>query len=174
MADPGRDRRLTPTAATLAVLFLADVGVTGQGFFSLAVAAVGFLSLLVRAARSAFRGERETARARTLRSVLYLALGVLTIGVLRVHRVIAATRAEGLIQACRAYQEKHAQLPESLQQLVPEFLPAIPRARYAAMYADFSYWVTRDDSTHHLMYVVVPPYGRRTYTFETGVWDTLD
>src|SRR5690349_10249759 len=38
--------------------------------------------------------------------------------------------AEHLIAACRAFQAKHGQLPDSLEQLVPGFLPALPPARY--------------------------------------------
>ena len=166
-------RPLWRTALALGVLFLIDLGFLGQGVFALIVAFLGVTLHAARSAWSALRGPRPLAQTRALRGGLYLLLGVATFVALRVHEFTGATRAEQLIQACRAYQTKYGQLPGSLQQLVPEFLSAVPRAKYASIYADFTYWVS-DAGGHRLMYVVVPPFGRRIHDFERDAWGSID
>jgi hypothetical protein len=56
---------------------------------------------------------------------------------------------------------------------VPEFLPAVPRAKYTLAYGEFTYWAS-SEKDHTLMYVALPPFGRRLYHFEQGVWTQLD
>ena len=84
-------------------------------------------------------------------------------------RIIAAQ----VIEACRAYQARHGKLPDRLQELVPEFLPAVPPAKYTLSYGEFTY-LTSGDQSHTLMYVALPPFGRRLYHFEETRWSQLD
>ena len=52
------------------------------------------------------------------------------------------------------------------------FIAEIPRAKYVLIADKFSYFVS--DSRHSLMYVEVPPFGRKIYTFEDHKWTYLD
>ena len=162
------------TAAVLTILFLADLGFAGQGLFSLLVAVLGVALMTIKALWAAVRGgSRELIRSRTLRAGMYLLLGVATVATMRFHTATAQNHAEHVIAACRAYQAQHGKLPDRLAELVPEFLPAVPKAKYTAQWGEFSYWAS-DNQTHTLMYVALPPFGRRLYHFEQARWSQLD
>jgi hypothetical protein len=171
-AQPPRLRR---TAVALALLFLADLGFAGQGLFSLVVATVGVGLLTWGALWAAIRGTapRVWARSRATRAAMYLCLGITTVTVMRVHTATAETNAAQVIEACRAYQARHGRLPDRLQELVPEFLPAVPPAKYTFSYGAFTY-LTSGEQSHTLMYVTLPPFGRRLYHFEEARWSQLD
>lgn len=171
------DRQTPPlwrTAAALAILFLLDLGFAGQGLFSMLVAIGGFGLLATRALWAAVRGRSSALiRARSMRAGLYLLLGVATVVTMRFHTATAQTHARQVIEACHAYQARHGKLPDRLAELVPEFLPAVPRAKYTLQWGDFSY-STSEHNTHTLMYVALPPFGRRLYHFEQATWSRLD
>jgi hypothetical protein len=161
------------TAIVLTALFVLDLGYSGQGLFSIAVAAGGLIVLTVGALWSLTRGMRPLALSRGLRASAYLLLGVAAFAATRFHLATAEHHSADVIAACRAYQVRHGALPSTLQQLVPEFLPAVPRAKYTLAYGTFTYSAS-SEKEHTLMYVALPPFGRRFYHFEQGVWTQLD
>lgn len=89
------------------------------------------------------------------------------------HAATARNHAAQVIDACRAYQARHGMLPDHLEDLVPEFLARVPRAKYTLQWGEFTYW-TSSRTSHTLMYVSLPPFGRRVYHFEEGRWSVLD
>ena len=173
---PGADAR-TPgvrrTAVVLGVLFLLDLGYSGQGLLSLLVAVSGLVLLTAGAVWSSVRRASSLARSRVLRAALYLVLGAATLATTRLNAAIAETRAARVIAACRVFELRHGALPNRLEDLVPEFLPAVPRAKYTLAWGDFTYASSRTTG-HTLMYVALPPFGRRIYSFEDGRWRQLD
>ena len=56
--------------------------------------------------------------------------------------------------------------------LVPDFIPAVPRARYTLLFGNFEYDARQ--GRHSLMYVVIPPFGGQLYIFEQNRWIWLD
>ena len=86
--------------------------------------------------------------------------------------VIARERAESLVVAVEQFHAKHGRYPERLGEIVPEFIPEIPKAKYVLIADRFRYF--KSDSRHSLMYVEIPPFGRRIYTFEDRRWTTLN
>jgi len=174
----GKDAQPPPllrTTVALAVLFLADLGFSGQGFFSLLVAGVGLGLLTLGALWAIVRGAapRILVRSRAMRAGLYLLLGLATVATMQFHAATAQNHAAQVIEACRAYQTRHGMLPDRLQELVPEFLPTVPRAKYTLAWGEFTYW-TSGEKSHTLMYVALPPFGRRLYHFEEARWSQLD
>jgi hypothetical protein len=171
-AHPPRLRR---TAVALALLFVADLGFAGQGLFSLVVAGVGMGLLALGALWAAVRGTAPGvwARSRAMRAAMYLCLGIATVTVMRLHTATAETNAAQVIEACLAYQARHGRLPDRLQELIPEFLPAVPPAKHTLSYGAFTY-LTSGEQSHTLMYVTLPPFGRRLYHFEEARWSHLD
>lgn len=85
---------------------------------------------------------------------------------------MARESAGSLIVAVEQFHAKHGRYPERLEEMVPEFVAEIPRAKYVVIADRFRY--SRSDSRHSLMYVEMPPFGRRIYTFEDRKWTTLD
>lgn len=168
-----RRSRLLPTAVALGGLFLFDLGYSGQGLLSLLVAVTGFTFLTARALWSWFRGSAALARSRGIRAGMCLFLGAATFATMRFHATTAETHAARVIDACRAFESRRGKLPDRLQELVPEFLPAVPRAKYTVAWGAFTY--STSGSTHHtLMYVALPPFGRQIYNFEAARWSQLD
>lgn len=115
------------------------------------------------------RGHR---RQRLARYALYAAAALLAIGIKVANAQLAQARAEELIAAAQAWHAAQGAWPERLEQLVPGYLPAIPRAKYVL--SDFGFRYTATPAQHQLAYVAMPPFGRRIYTFESGQWSTLD
>lgn len=160
------------TALSLGLLFLVDLGYLGQGLFSLLVAVIGLAILVPASLWSLIRGQRPLAGSRAARAVLYLLLGVATVGAMRFHADTARVNADRVIAACRSYEKANGKLPETLPDLVPAFLPGIPRAKYTGMFGEFTYLSA--PTNHTLLYVALPPFGRRLYHFEQNRWSNLD
>ncbi len=59
----------------------------------------------------------------------------------------------------------------TLDELVPDQLPSVPRAKYCLAYGRFLYF---NYGRPMLGWYVVPPFGRRTYDFETRRWSYID
>jgi hypothetical protein len=88
--------------------------------------------------------------------------------------VRARENAESIIRACRAFQAKHGGLPDSLEALVPEFLPSLPPARYDGPHFGFQYEVDSASRRHVLSWTDMIPFGRPFYVFEEDRWGYLD
>jgi hypothetical protein len=86
----------------------------------------------------------------------------------------ARRNAESLIAACRAFEAKHGRLPETLGELVPAFLPALPAARYDGPHFGFQYEVSTASGHHVLGWTDTAPFGRPFYVFEEDRWGYLD
>jgi hypothetical protein len=173
----GKEVRFPPvrrTAAALAVLFLFDLGFAGQGLLSLLVAGIGLGLLASGALWTAVRGGQSLlVRSRAVRAGLYLLLGIAAVAGIQFHTATARHHAAQVIEACRAYQARHGVLPARLEELVPEFLAAVPRAKYTLQWGAFTYR-TSEQKSHTLMYVALPPFGRRLYHFEEARWSQVD
>lgn len=150
-----------------------DLGYAGQGLLSVFVAVTGFGLLMGGALWSAVGGAAPLARRRALRAGIYFAFGLIAYGTARFHVTTAETHAARVIEACRAFETRYGVLPARLDALVPEFLPAVPRAKYTIAFGEFTY-AASDEKRHTLMYVSLPPFGRRIYNFEDGQWHQLD
>ncbi|WP_342375445.1 hypothetical protein NVS55_29685 [Myxococcus stipitatus] len=84
----------------------------------------------------------------------------------------ARRNAEQLIAACRAFQARHGRFPEALQELVPDFLPELPRAKYEGPEFGFTYDASPD--RHVLGWTELIPFGRPFYVLEEDRWGYLD
>jgi hypothetical protein len=157
----------------LGALFLLDLGYSGQGLTSLLVAVLGGVLLAGGVVRAALKGAAPLARSRALRAGMYIVLGAATLTTMRINAATAETGATRVIAACRSFERGHGALPDPLEDLVPEFLPAVPRAKYTLAYGKFTY-ATSATGGHSLIYVALPPFGRRIYEFEPARWHTVD
>ena len=161
------------TVLVLAGLYFFDSWFTGQGLLSLLVSFLGAIVLGVGALTAIVRGRKAWATSRAARALVYVLLAGATVATLRFHAWTAEAGSLRIIDACKGYHARHGDYPAGLADLVPEFLAAIPRAKYTGLYGEFQYWTSSPDS-HTLMYVAVPPAGRRLYNFEAGRWSELD
>ncbi len=161
-------------------LFVLDGLVMGQGVLTALVAAgaVVVSAPLAVLAKVAHREEAFLGHLR--RAIVYPAtaaavIGFVALGNLHAHRV-----ADRVVAACDAYRTAHGRYPTKLDDLVPEQLPSVPRAKPTLMFGSFFYSdghaVTGEDGKQHpsLMYVQIPPFGRPVYLFDEKRWSYLD
>ena len=85
---------------------------------------------------------------------------------------LARDRAMAVVEAVDTYRGVHGRYPLSLDALVPRYLSAVPRAKYALAFDDFLY--EREGNGARLGYVEVPPFGRPCYDFTLRRWQEID
>ena len=94
------------------------------------------------------------------------------LGCITINNRIAKRRAEKVVAAIQAYRTKNNQLPDSLNQLVPDYIPKIPLAKFTFTFNSFVY--SNIDSKASLGYTAIPPFGRPTFVFNRNEWIYLD
>jgi len=154
-----------------ALLFVIDGICLGQ--FGFAALLLGW-TLLVRVPMIVLAWKDQPLRAFRIKKVALYLLAVVGIMALFIfNRQVGTQRANELVRAVEAYSSKHGQFPQSLDQVVPDFMSSIPLARYTFAANDFSYKAAADGK-HVLSWTVIPPFARKSYTFEEKRWVTLD
>jgi hypothetical protein len=78
---------------------------------------------------------------------------------------VTMANAHQIIRACENYREANGRYPDRLDQLTPNYLKAIPRAKYCVLLSDFLYSGSCDP-----VLFWYPSIGRRSYRFETHTW----
>jgi hypothetical protein len=149
---------------------MSDALFFGQGVISVILCIAGVLYFPLRAI--AARQDRARFKLRLSKAAITSVAGFAAMGTIVYGNVMAGERAEKLVVAVEQFYAKQGRYPERLEELVPEFIPEIPRAKYQELAGKFRY--SASGSRHSLMYVVMPPFGRRIYTFEDRKWTTLD
>jgi predicted membrane metal-binding protein len=148
-----------------------DALVLGQGVAAGLCSVIMVVVLLAMGLFGWLRRRPEALR-RFLLALAWALIGITAVAAHVVDIRGAGRRFQSVIAACRAYQQQHGQLPDSLEQLVPELLPQVPPARRLGLGRGFQY--LKHDGRHTLMYVVFPPFYRRFFDFEQNRESTLD
>jgi len=148
-------------------LFIIDAFVFNQGVLASVICLSIVLIMLINSIRY-----RKDFKKRLIIMGIYAAGAVLTIGAIRFNNNLARQHAEIIIQACEQYWHQKGGFPDRLEDLVPDYLKQVPRAKYAFSNNRFIYR-SRPDS-HTLMYVAFPPFGRKIYSLENQKWGQLD
>lgn len=127
---------------------------------------------MVRSLGSTLRRLRDTA-VRVTQSTVGIAMTAFV--VLRPDRAgseRARRNAEHLIAACKAFQARKGHFPETLEELVPDFLPELPRAKYDG--PEFGFTYDTSPGRHVLGWTEMIPFGRPFYVLEEDRWGYLD
>lgn len=160
-------RWIKPTGLSLLLIFFDELGV-----FALLMAVFLVLAYLPRSLLA--KKYAACRKERLIRFTVYLAAVGMVLSMIPINRQIAADRAERIIAAAENYRAAHGKYPDHLDQLAPQFIAEIPtKARVTFTDSGFRYFAENEGS-HQLMYVVMPPFGRRTYNFETKSWGFID
>jgi hypothetical protein len=149
---------LVTSAIMMGIELLFGVGVVGG--VALFVAAICFVTYLLD--RKNFSG--------SMRAALPFALvGLLTISWVSINSRVAVRKAGPVITACEDFQRRNGRYPKSLDQLVPEFLPSVPLARWTLLGNRFGY--SEDPPS---LYFAAMFHGVVTYDFRSHKWWTND
>lgn len=161
------------TIITAFFLFLVDAFYLNQGALSvLVVVTVIFVSIPKSLWIRIRRKDKALFKKRVKESGIYLIMAMAVFSSNYVNNRIAHHRAEKLIVACDQFFEKNQRYPLNLEELVPEFIPEIPTAKYALMGEGFHY--SNRDGRAFLAYVKFPPFGRKYFSFDTRTWEITD
>lgn len=153
----------------ITVLFL-DAYLFNQGVLSLVflllVVPVQFIRALI-----SFRN-KEAMKQKFASAGIYLAMAVMALLYIHANNSMAERRANELIAACEQYHSAHGIYPETLGDLVPDYIKKIPKAKYA--YANNQFLYIAHEDSHTLLYTSFPPFGRQLYRFELKRWGSQD
>jgi hypothetical protein len=109
-------------------------------------------------------------------ALLRIAIPALTLGLVlandAVQYRIGKANAPRIIAACEQFHADNGEFPKTLDDLVPQYLPSIPRAKYCLTYGEFVYW--NRDGRSSLMWYAIPPFGRNIYSFQERRWHYID
>ncbi|MCX7424759.1 MAG: hypothetical protein NTW96_03900 [Planctomycetia bacterium] len=151
-----------------ACLVLAwDVAFTGSFVLSFLVCPIWFLvSILKNAIRRPGWGL----------AILRIAVPALTLGLVLANNAVqlrvAEANAARIVAACEEFHAANGTFPKTLDELVPRYMPSIPRAKYCLDYGEFLY--LNLDGHPLLVWCVVPPFNRRIYDFDERRWNYID
>lgn len=155
---------------TALCLLVLDVFVLGQGAIAIfAIVAVVFWFI----PKTLFALKRkEILITWALKTLIYsvMAAAILTANAVNNH--LAKTRAEHLIFSVNEYKAQYQRYPRTLDELVPELLTKIPKAKYTVLFNNFIY--TNREGHATLMYFDFPPFGRPYYDFNKQEWGHID
>jgi hypothetical protein len=188
--------KLVPIVAV--ILFLFDAVIQGQATLALLTGLVLGVVFAGLAVWSLIRKDKGRAATRGLAAAVFLLLAVAAVGWLGLNVSLAQRRATTLIAACRQFHGRYGRFPDRLEELVPRFIPSIPRARLTLMWGEFRYSPHKEppgdirdvaelnfartkglvapegSEVHSLLYYTIPPFGRMMYFFEQDKWVKLD
>jgi hypothetical protein len=167
-----RVRPYIKTLCLAASLFVLDVFILNQGFVAVILI---LLALFVLAPIALFlrRRDKRKYEQRLVKIAIYVVTGVAVLTFNTLQNRLADRRAIAIGNACLAYRAKYHQYPPELNDLVPEFLPSVPDAKWNGERFRYSR-VGGPDREPMLFYEAVPPFGRRFYHMESGAWGFLD
>ena len=152
-----------------ALLLLAwDAALTGSFVMSVLACPIWFLVSILKNA---------ILRPGWRLALLRIAIPALTLGLVvandAVQRRIARANAARIITACEEFHVANGKFPQTLDELVPRYIRSIPPAKYCLTFGEFCYW-NFDDGRAMLEWCVIPPYGRKIYTFADRRWGYID
>ncbi|MCB1746501.1 MAG: hypothetical protein H6977_02625 [Gammaproteobacteria bacterium] len=155
-----------PASAALATLFVLDALVLGQGLLAAGLVLFAVLVLLPRAwlYRQAGRATRPALAA----AGACLACAVAIMVTINFNNHLARSRAAELVGVIEHFRGVAGRYPRSLEELVPRYLPAVPRAKLALGFDGFLYFNRRGRVL--LAFADAPPFGRQVYDFATRRW----
>jgi len=162
MVSPNRGFKKSVIAAI--ILLIIDVGITGSCLFSFLICPIWFFVSVIK--NSVQRPGWKVAIIRIAFPPLIFWL-VWTNDSIQLK--IAEENASRLIVACVQFHDDKGKYPETLQELVTEYLPSVPRAKYC-LDGNFSYFNLEGDAA---LYWHVGGF-RKIYSFNGQRWSYLD
>lgn len=161
--------QLRTTIITAALLFAADAFIINQFLITMLTILIGIPVFLVKLFRR--RTDMERRRMLLAKAAVYWCMVILIIAVFEANNMLAEHRAQPIITACEQFRSKTGAYPEKLEQLVPDYLGSIPRAKLVMIGNSFFYTARPDK--HCLHYSTVPPYGSKCFHLEQKKWQAL-
>jgi hypothetical protein len=162
-----RHRGIRVSFAIAFLLLALDIVVDGASLHSMLFCPVWFFASIIKNAVQ--RPGWKLAALRISIPLLTLLVSVEN-SFFQIH--VATENASRIVAACENFHAATGKFPQVLNELVPDYLPTIPRAKYCLSFNKFSYWNLDGHAT--LTWYEMPPFGRRIYDFDQRRWGSLD
>jgi hypothetical protein len=88
------------------------------------------------------------------------------------NRALVVRGAEEIVAAAEAYRAKEGRFPAALEELVPRFLPAVPRGDIKPGASPYRLW--QEGPASYFSYTPPPWPVQRIYNFQTREWRIND
>ncbi|MEW6349384.1 MAG: hypothetical protein AB1646_10005 [Thermodesulfobacteriota bacterium] len=165
-------KSLWKTIVVASCLFALDAIVLNLPSIAVATAFALFFWLIPATLYHAIKENREMEVFCAKKVLVYLVMVAAIFVSFSLNNRLAEQRAEVLVAAIDKFHDHKGSYPKSLQELVPEYLDAIPRANYTVSAGTFFYFFDGDSA--RLMYYCGPPFHRRIFRFKGREWYILD
>jgi hypothetical protein len=150
------------TTIAIALIIFFDVVMSGTPNCAIMFCPIWILVSLVRSA---------ICRPGWRTAILRVAPPLVTLGLVLANSAFQQTvmdkNAARIIAACEEYHEVNGKYPETLDDLVPHFLPSVPVAKYCLV-GEFRYFGPQDGFPRLMM--PLPSFGRIGYDFGQQKW----
>jgi len=172
MKDPSAERSIAFVAILATGWAIVDAFVLSQGAIVLILFAIALFYLLPRAIFA--YASPPLLRLRLGKALVTALIAVAGFGAIRFNAYLAHSRAEQLIAAVEQFRSRNARYPEGLEQIVPEYIAAIPRPKYVLVSDGVGFDYGASAAGHTLRYTALPPHGIAIYYFEQRRWGYRD
>lgn len=153
-----------------ALVYALDVWVVGMGMFSFLVALVVGVTIALSRLPA---GDAAAFRTKLWKLGVWCLVPGVMYGTMVVQTHVAQSRADRVVSAIEGFHAKEGRYPARLAELVPGYLPSIPRAHPRVVFDEYHYYPGSDGKTS-LTWVVYPPFYRATYDFADRTWSRWD
>ena len=104
------------------------------------------------------------------KAIIYTILVAASLGFHAYDISLAEARSREIITAVDKFYQEQGTYPGALENLVPAYLPGIPRPRLGPG----AFYYLGAPENPHLMYADFPPFGRKSWSFTDRKWITID
>jgi hypothetical protein len=164
------NKTLRKTLIIAICLFLIDALFLNQGIIG-AIALLFMVFWLIP--KSIFLWlKKQSVKAQLYKCLIYFLMAISIFGANYLNNQLAKSRAKRIIVAVEKYKAVNHRYPKKLAMLAPEYIEAIPTAKYT-LFANGFFYSNRDDYAF-IGYVAMPPFGRRIYDFNKKKWGFID
>lgn len=144
----------------VAALLIIEEMVIGSGF--------GQASFLIGAGLLIiYLAGRQRNGSQLILAGIYMLAGVASFAAILLNWRVAESRSKPVIAACKEFHAKYERYPAHLNELVPEFIPAVPHAGYTLISRRFNYFPNRPAIGFAVMF-----HGIASYDFQKNKWQT--
>jgi hypothetical protein len=175
MADPtqetGKPSGLKTTLIFCGLILALDVLVVGAPMLGVYAGLALVLWLIPRIVL--VRKQPDLRRHRTHVALITAAMIAVDATAYLAGEVVAERRVMAVADALARYKAERNAWPLRLDDLVPAYLPAIESAKPLALMAGQPTYLYQPEAPG-LMYVSIPPFGRRVLNVATREWSDLD
>jgi hypothetical protein len=155
---------------TAICLLILDSFVLGQGAIAV-ITVIAVVFWFIPKTLFAWK-QKQILINRALKVIIYSAMAATIFTANAINNHFAKTRADHIVIAVNEFKAQHQRFPRTLDELVPELLTEIPKAKFTLMFNNFVYAYMKDHAT--LMYFEFPPFGRPYYDFNIQEWGYID